>query len=223
MDLWVRAILMAGILPDYLLSYTVTYVSVCRCGSGGRCSRVPDQFLWKELWCQTARWRCRAVNLQRSHSCNCPACSYRIHHIHHCPVNIRQSLKKHISVCQNNLFFFSLFFYRCTVDHIFTLYVIVQKFLLKHTKLYVAFIDFRKAFDSVNRNALRSVLRKNVVKGKLYKALKGIYDSVIAYVWDKCSYSIILTAQEVLNKVVCLVPWIFLFHQRISHRIVQDG
>ena len=41
-----------------------------------------------------------------------------------------------------------------TVDHIVSLYTMVQKYLLKHTKLYVAFVDFKKAFDSVNRNAL---------------------------------------------------------------------
>ena len=41
-----------------------------------------------------------------------------------------------------------------TVDHIFYLYAMVQKYLLKHTKLHVTFVDFKKAFDSVNRNAL---------------------------------------------------------------------
>ena len=56
-----------------------------------------------------------------------------------------------------------------TVDHIFSLHAMVQKYLLKHTKLYVGFVDFKKAFDSVNRNALWSVSRKNCVNGKLYK------------------------------------------------------
>ena len=63
------------------------------------------------------------------------------------------------------------------MDYIFSLYAMVQKYLLKHTKLYVAFVDFKKAFDSVNRNALWSVLRKNGVNGKLYMALRGIYNS----------------------------------------------
>ena len=65
----------------------------------------------------------------------------------------------------------------------------VQKYLLKHTKLYVAFVDFKKAFDSVNRNALWSVLRKNGVNGKLYMVLRGIYNLVVACARDKCSYS----------------------------------
>ena len=62
-------------------------------------------------------------------------------------------------------------------------------FLLKNRKLYVAFVNFKKAFDSVNRNASWAVLRKGVVEEKLYKALRGIYDSVIASVRDKGSYS----------------------------------
>ena len=41
----------------------------------------------------------------------------------------------------------------------------------------------------MNRNALWSVLRENGVNGKLYMALRGIYNSVIAYVRYKCSYS----------------------------------
>ena len=72
-----------------------------------------------------------------------------------------------------------------TVDRIFSLYAMVQKYLLdQHTKLYVAFVDFNKAFYSV-----WSVLRKSDVNGKLYMALRGIYNSVIACVRDKCSYS----------------------------------
>ena len=54
-----------------------------------------------------------------------------------------------------------------------TLYAMVQKYLLKHTKLYVAFVDFKKAFDSVNRNALWSVLRKKWCKWKTVHGSKG--------------------------------------------------
>ena len=48
----------------------------------------------------------------------------------------------------------------------------------------------KKAFDSVNRNALWAVLRKSGFTGKLYRALKGIYTSVTAYVRDICSSSV---------------------------------
>ena len=36
----------------------------------------------------------------------------------------------------------------------FTLHAAIEKHLLKTTKLYVAFIDFRKAYDTVYRDKL---------------------------------------------------------------------
>ena len=47
------------------------------------------------------------------------------------------------------------------------------KILTQAHKVVWAFVDFKKPFDSVNRNALWSVLRKNCVNGKLYMALRG--------------------------------------------------
>ena len=50
---------------------------------------------------------------------------------------------------------------RSTVDHIFVMISMVEKALAKSKgKLYVAFVDFRKAYDSVNRNILWDVLRR---------------------------------------------------------------
>ena len=76
-----------------------------------------------------------------------------------------------------------------TTDHVFTLYTIIQNYLSKNKKLYIAFVDFRKAFDSINRNILWDVLRKSGVKGNLYNSLKGIYKSVLACVRDKNVHS----------------------------------
>ena len=55
-------------------------------------------------------------------------------------------------------------------------YSIVTKYLHKH--VYVAFIDFIKAFDPVNRSLLYKVLRKNNISGCLYKTITSIYASV---------------------------------------------
>ena len=38
-----------------------------------------------------------------------------------------------------------------TIDSIFTLYALVKKYLQKNTKLHVAFVDFKKAFDTANK------------------------------------------------------------------------
>jgi len=71
---------------------------------------------------------------------------------------------------------------RCTTDHIFTLLSCIQKQLLRHRKLYVAFIDFRKAFDSVRRDKLWRILNANGINGKFLNALKSMYIVVKARV-----------------------------------------
>ena len=40
----------------------------------------------------------------------------------------------------------------------------------------LVFIDFKKAFDLVDRNTLWLILKKNGIRGKMYKAVKSMYD-----------------------------------------------
>jgi len=50
-----------------------------------------------------------------------------------------------------------------TIDNAYVLYALIQKYLCRKKKtLYVAFIDFQKAFDAVDRPILYNVLQKNV-------------------------------------------------------------
>jgi hypothetical protein len=66
-----------------------------------------------------------------------------------------------------------------TIDNIFVLFSIIQKYLLKKSgKVYVCFIDFKKAFDTVNRSILWNVLRKAGVGGKMLKILQSMYSNV---------------------------------------------
>ena len=65
---------------------------------------------------------------------------------------------------------------------IFTLLTLVQKQLLNHGKLYVAFIDFKKAFELVDRRCLWKILRKNGIRGRMYRAVMSMYEVVKARV-----------------------------------------
>ena len=65
-----------------------------------------------------------------------------------------------------------------TTDHMFTLLAFVQKQFAGSRKLYVAFIDFEKAFDSINRNLLWPILLKNGIKGKLFRCIKSMHSNV---------------------------------------------
>ena len=70
---------------------------------------------------------------------------------------------------------------RSTIDHIFTLHAAIEKQFANNLKLYVAFVDFKKAYDNVNRNILWSVLFHSVIQGKMLRNLKAMYRSVQAF------------------------------------------
>ena len=76
-----------------------------------------------------------------------------------------------------------------TVDHIFTLFAIVQKKkkMSLNRKLYVAFIDFERAFDSISRKQLWPVPQKQSIRDKLFRCVKSMYDVVKARVRDGAS------------------------------------
>ena len=71
---------------------------------------------------------------------------------------------------------------RSTVDHIFTLHAAIERQFANDSKLYVAFIDFKKAYDSVNRNILWYVLLRSGIQGKMLRTIKAMYASVQACV-----------------------------------------
>ena len=98
-----------------------------------------------------------------------------------------------------------------TVDHIFTLYALVQKHLNNNTKLYVAFVDFHKAFDSINRNKLWNILRNNGVNGRLYRAIRGVYNTVIACVRDRNMYTNCFPCPKGVKQGCVLSPLLFSF------------
>lgn len=64
-----------------------------------------------------------------------------------------------------------------TLDHAFTLKCLVDLFLSKGKRLYVAFVDFRQAFDKIWRIGLWKKLLKTGVKGKILDVIKNLYSS----------------------------------------------
>ena len=60
-----------------------------------------------------------------------------------------------------------------TSDHIYILKTIIDKYKASNNKLFTAFMDLRKAFDSVWRNGLYHKLLKLVTGGKFYNLIKN--------------------------------------------------
>ena len=65
-----------------------------------------------------------------------------------------------------------------TVDHIFCLQALVQKYITKAKgRFYVLFVDFAKAFDSIDRSKLWYILAEHGLTGKLFRCLQSIYQN----------------------------------------------
>jgi hypothetical protein len=71
---------------------------------------------------------------------------------------------------------------RGTVTHILTLRRVIEEAQVFQSTLFCIFIDFQKAFDSVSRSALSSVLRAYHVPQQLVRAIMTLYESTQAAV-----------------------------------------
>ena len=87
----------------------------------------------------------------------------------------------------------------------------IQKCLYgkKRSKLYVCFIDYLKAFDSVDRNSLWKVLKKIKTSTKMLKMLQGIYCSVQSCVRWGSQFSEFFHCPEGVKQGCMLSPLIF--------------
>ena len=65
-----------------------------------------------------------------------------------------------------------------TIDHIFVLHIIIQLYQSVNKRVYCAFIDYQKAFDSINRTLLWEKLLSYRINGKVYNVIKNMYMNV---------------------------------------------
>lgn len=64
-----------------------------------------------------------------------------------------------------------------TTDNIFILNALVSLYLSFGKKLYCAFVDFRKAFDSVSRSCLWRKVQRSHITGKIFNVMHNLYRS----------------------------------------------
>ena len=71
---------------------------------------------------------------------------------------------------------------KMTIDHMYTLKSLIDKYTGKGKKLYTCFVDLRKAFDSVWRNGLLYKLLNNGIQGDFYNMIRAMYNNVLCCV-----------------------------------------
>lgn len=62
-----------------------------------------------------------------------------------------------------------------TIDHIHTLELIIEKYQERNRPLYLAFIDYKKAFDSVSHNYIWETLATQNVENEYIRVIKSLY------------------------------------------------
>ncbi|CAG4953738.1 unnamed protein product [Colias eurytheme] len=62
-----------------------------------------------------------------------------------------------------------------TIDHIHSLELIIEKYLEMHRPLYLAFIDYAKAFDSISHSSMWSALQECDVPTETIELIQDIY------------------------------------------------
>ena len=94
----------------------------------------------------------------------------------------------------------------------------------KNKKLYVCFVDYKKAFDSVHRDALFRVLEARGFNGKFLSAIKSLYEKVTASIFVDGFNSDTFNCPLGLKQGCVLSPNLFsIFMTEISNEMNKHG
>jgi exonuclease III len=80
---------------------------------------------------------------------------------------------------------------RSTIDAVFVLNTLIQKFINENKRLYCCFIDMKRCFDSICRKSLWYKLYNMGLNGKILRIIRSMYQSVKSCIrsCDNTSYS----------------------------------
>jgi len=96
-----------------------------------------------------------------------------------------------------------------TVDHLFTFKCIIDLYLSRKKKLFCAFIDYKKAFDSVDRLCLWKKLLRYGITGKIFKVVFNLYKHAKSCVKVKGSRSSFFSCLAGVRQGENLSPLLF--------------
>ena len=98
---------------------------------------------------------------------------------------------------------------RSCIDQVFSLRMIVEKYLAVDRKVFSVFIDLEKAYDRVDRLLLWKVLAEYGVNGKLLRAIQAMYDNSRACVRMSGRESGLFQIDKGVRQGCVMSPWLF--------------
>ena len=112
-----------------------------------------------------------------------------------------------------------------TLDHIFLLKNFIDIFVKNsNQKLYCAFVDYKKAFDTVCRSGLWYKLINSGITGKLYNVIVNMYKNIKSCVNSDGNLSDFFISVNGMRQGVNMSPFLFaLFVNDIEQFLVQYG
>ena len=111
-----------------------------------------------------------------------------------------------------------------TLDNIYVFKNIIDLFKFKKKKLFCCFVDYKKAFDSVWREALWYKLTKAGIEGKIFKVIKSLYAQVKSCVFPNGKKSDYFISARGVRQGENLSPLLFsLFVNDIETEFISNG
>ena len=96
-----------------------------------------------------------------------------------------------------------------TIDNIFCLTSVAKSYLARGKKLYALFVDFKSAFDTVERNALFYKLSNLGMSRKMLNIIQSLYRNNEAQVWDGKNFSESFETEIGVKQGCLLSPLLF--------------
>lgn len=111
-----------------------------------------------------------------------------------------------------------------TEDNIFILKTLLDKYVKKNkSSMYVAFIDFKKFFDTINRKALFYKMLKYGIYGNLYNIVKNAYDGCTYKVKTRFGLTKGFVSNNGVKQGCVLSPTLSNLFQNDLHDIFNDN
>ena len=100
----------------------------------------------------------------------------------------------------------------------------IQRYLLRYKKLYVAFIDIRKGFDFISHCKLWPILNKTGIKGKMLQTIQSMNRIARARIRNGNNVTEAFICQKGLKQGEITSPLpVSLFINELARDIIKNG